>query len=345
MLGMHLPDLSPRLNHFGDILRRAACSALGVGLLACASYAPGAAAAGASLDRFERLRAQDLQVERVAYRLSIANGARCAQVLAPQAGFVLHDIAQYAAADRADAARAFGLDGQPGVMAVVDGSPAARAGLRAGDRLRAVNGRSLDRGDPGSVPTRAGVERAQQMLGAAMRDGPVVLRVSTAAGDRDVRFLAESGCPSNVELVPGDTVNAWADGERVMVSEGLLRRCATDGDLALVIGHEMAHNLLHHRRRLAAEGIVANTLLPAATGPHDLRKVRETEEEADRLAVSLATMAAYDLGDAEPFMSGLLRGDVAVANTHPARDRRLTLLRAAIAEARQGRARSAVLTG
>lgn len=341
---MHLPDSLPCLNQLGDRLRRTTCFALILGLLACASHAPGAAAAGVPLDRFERLRGQDLQVQRVAYRLSVANAGRCARVLAPQAGFVLHDTAQYASADRVDAARAFWLDAQPGVMAVVAGSPAERAGLRAGDRLRAINGQPFDQGDPRGAPTRAGIERAQQLLGAAMRAGAVVLRVSTRTGDRDVRFVAESGCPANVELILGDAVNSWADGERVMVSEGLLRRCATDGDLALVIGHEMAHNLLHHRRRLAAEGVVANTLLPAAAGPRDMREVRETEEQADRLAVGLADAAGYDLSDAESFMRGLLRSDVPVASTHPARDRRLTLLRAAIVEARQGRAPSGIPT-
>jgi hypothetical protein len=281
----------------------------------------------------------------VAYRLSIANAERCAHVLAPQAGFALHDIAQYAPADRVDAARAFRLDDEPGVMAVVVGSPAERAGLRAGDRLRAVNGELLAQGTPDNVPTRAGVERAQRILEAAMRDGPVLLQVSTNAGDRTVRFVAEPGCPANAELIPGDAVNAWADGERVMVSEGLLRACVTDGDLALVIGHEMAHNLLHHRRWLAAEGVATNTLLPAAAGSRDMRDLRETEEQADRLAVGLADAAGYDLGDAESFMRGLLRDDLPVASTHPARDRRLILLRAALIEARQGRALSGTLTG
>lgn len=341
---MYLPFLLSCLNHHSDGLRRSARLLL-LNLLTCAACLAGAASASPAPGRFERLRAQDLRVESVAYRLSIANAARCALVAVPQPGFVLHDIAQYAPADRSDAARAFGLDARPGVMAVVAGSPAERAGLRAGDRLHAVNGRALDQDDTGGAPTRAAVERAEQLLVAAMARGPIVLRVSTPAGEREVRFAAELGCPSNVELIPGDAVNAWADGTRVMVSEGLLRRCATDGDLALVIGHEMAHNLMHHRRRLAAEGIVANALLPTEGGSRDMREIRETEEEADRLAVSLAAMAAFDLGDAEPFLRGLLRGGVAVAATHPAPERRLALLRAAIADARQGRAHSVTLTG
>ncbi len=284
-------------------------------------------------------------METVAYRLSVANVARCARVLTPQPGFVLHGIAQYGPADRADAAIAFGLGDRPGVMAVVGGSPAERAGLRAGDRLLSINGRPLDRDDSRDAPTRAGIESAQQTLVEEMRRGPVTLSVSGPAGEREVRFMAEAGCPSNVELVPGDIVNAWADGTRVMVSAALLGRCTTDGDLALVIGHEMAHNLLHHRLRLAAEGIAANTLLPGAVGSNGMRAVRETEEEADRLAVSLATTAAYDLSDAEPFLGGLLSGAVPVAATHPAPDRRLALLRAAIVDARQGSEIFGILKG
>src|ERR1700712_1892643 len=116
---------------------------------------------------------------------------------------------------------------------------------------------------------------------------------------REVRFTAAVGCPSNVEFVPDDAVNAWADGSRVMVSAGLLRYCATDSDLALVLAHEMAHNLLHHRQRLAAEGITTDVAPPITSA--GMREMRETEEEADRFAVDLATTAAYDLSDAPTF--------------------------------------------
>jgi predicted Zn-dependent protease len=165
------------------------------------------------------------------------------------------------------------------------------------------------------------------LLGEELRRGTVTLRVSTPEGDRDVRFGAVFGCPSNVELVPGDAVNAWADGSRVIVGEGLLRLCATDADLALVIAHEMAHNLLRHRERLpaASSGLLASTGAGSAA-------MRESEEAADRLAVGLAKAAAYDLSGAEPFLSRLLDRALRPAPTHPDRERRLALLRAAIAE-------------
>jgi hypothetical protein len=293
---------------------------LAIGLSAPALAAPG--------DRFERLRDQDLRVAGVAYRLSTANAALCPGALAPQSGLVLHSIEQYGLADRDAAARHFALGDRVGVMAVVPGSPAAKAGLVEGDQLVAVNGRDLGTTDTGTAPTRASVDRALAVLGEAMARGPVSLRVSGPGGERDVRFVTEAGCQSSVELIPGDAINAWADGFRVMISEGLLRRCANDDDLALVIGHEMAHNLLHHRQRLAAEGVSANRLLPLTAGS---AAMRETEEEADRLAVRLAAGARYDLSGAEAFIARLLDPAVPVAATHPARQRRLALLHAAIA--------------
>lgn len=324
---MYLPD-SPAHSRFDwrSMVRHAAL----LGMLMVASAAPALASSG----RFERLRDQDLRVARVAYRLSIANAGACGRLLAPQLGFVLHSIEQYGPADRDDAARSFGLGRQVGVIAVVPGSPAARAGLAAGDQLASVNGRQLASGTVGIVPTRASVDRAQGILVEEMRRGAVTLRVSGAGGDRDVRFQAETGCPSNVELIPGEEVNAWADGSRILVSEGMLRRCADDSDLALVIGHEMAHNLLHHRERLAAQGIAASGLLP--NDGDGSAEIRGTEEEADRLAVGLAIAAAYDLSSAASFLAELLDGAAPAAATHPDPGRRLALLRLAIAEAGRG---------
>ncbi len=301
-------------------------------LLALGLAVPALGASNPPSARFERLRDQDLRVAGVAYRLSTANSALCGGALAPQLGFVLHSIEQYGLSDRDEATRSFALGDRVGVMAVIGGTPAAKAGLVAGDRLVAVNGRDLGIVDTGAAPSRASVDRALSVLGKEMAHGPVSLRVSGPGGERDVRFAAEVGCPSSFELIPGDAVNAWADGARAMISEGLLRRCASDDDLALVIGHEMAHNLLHHRQRLAAEGVSANHLLPPSAAGSIA--VRETEEEADRLAVRLAAGAGYDLSGAEAFIGGLQKRAMPVAATHPAPERRLALLRAAIAATR-----------
>lgn len=167
----------------------------------------------------------------------------------------------------------------------------------------------------------------------ARTNGARVLCLS-AVTRRAADMAGQPGCPATATLIPGDAVNAWADGARIVVSEGLFRRCGSDADLALIVAHEMAHNLLHHRQRLAALGVAADPSAPVSAAA--AVQVRETEEEADRLAVQLVSEAGYDLSGAESFMRGLMTSGRAVAATHPAPTRRLALLRAAIA-AQRGR--------
>ena len=325
---MHLPVCLSYRKYLGATGLGAVALALILSAMGCTS----ASAAAPPLDRFERLQAQDLRVARVSYRLSIANAARCGETLAPQLGFVVHGIAQYGLADREAAARRFGLGTRTGVMAVIEGSPAQNAGLMAGDQLISVNGRALPTEIEAAAPSRATVDQAQSQLIEEARRGAVTLRVAGQSGERDVTFVAAHGCPSTVELIAGNEVNAWADGQRIMIGEGLLRQCASDADLALVIGHEMAHNLLHHGAQLAAHGVGASAMLPVSAIGSML--IRKTEEEADELAVRLAGTAAYDLSGAEAFLGRVLKPGNAVAATHPATAERLTLLRTAIAAQR-----------
>lgn len=327
---MYLPQLG--VHTLRSATRAFGCHLFCALSLLAAGWSTPAAAAG-SLNRFEYLRAQDLRVFGVAYRLAISSRQLCGESSAPQIGFILHDLAQYGLPDREGAAQAYGLGSHIGVMAVVDGSPAETAGLQAGDQLVSVNGRILDTNSGTEAPTTEFVESARRIVMEEMRKGDVTLRVVTTGGHRDVRFTATTGCPSDVQLVPGAGVNAWADGERVMVTDAIVAQCPTDDDLALVIAHELGHNLLHHRRRLTLAGIPDSTFPPVAAA--GLAMVRVTEEEADRFAVRMASAAGYDLSGSASFLGGLLEANGRngrAAATHPQAGRRLALLKATIAQ-------------
>jgi hypothetical protein len=310
-------------------------SRLAASLVVLGCVGGAAAAAAPPPNRWESLRALDLRVAGVAYRLSLSNTKFCPYAVAPQAGFVLHSLDQYDLADREGAARHFALDSLVGVVAVVPGSPADRSGLAADDQLVFANGRPLRASigpGPAAGPTRAAVDFAEHVLAEEMAKGEVILRVSRAGKYLDARFTADPGCASGVEVATSHEINAWADGQRVVVSEGIVARCATDGDLALVIGHELAHNILHHGRGLAAAGSPGRRLRLTGSGT---AAMRETEEEADRLGIWMASGAAYDLSDAHSFLTALLDADAfgRDAGTHPAPVRRLRLLRSEIAAA------------
>jgi Zn-dependent protease with chaperone function len=244
----------------------------------------------------------------------------------------LHSIDQYGSADRLEAARRFALSSHVSVMAVVSSRPAQRSGLQAQDQLVSVNGRALSVAKASARSTNKAVAFAQNILAEEMAKGEVKLRISRGGELYDLQFTADIGCASDVELLAGGGANAWADGTRVVVGDGLIAHCRTDSDLALVIAHELAHNLLRHSERLSAAGSGRRGLQMTGT-PSAERQ--ETEEKADRLGVRMATAAAYDLSGALSFVTALMRTDDEgnMGGTHPSSARRLALLSAEIATA------------
>ena len=124
--------------------------ALGLAASACSTPAPGGSSALSGSEdpaaRLEALVALDRRVAAVGFRLTTASVDLCAS-RRDVAGWTLHAANQYSDALRPVAEARFGLDGDlPGVLAVADDSPAARAGLSAGDLLVRVNGEDLEAG-------------------------------------------------------------------------------------------------------------------------------------------------------------------------------------------------------
>ena len=214
---------------------------------AAALVAIPAAAADDLSGSLEALRQADVRVATVAQRIAVRNVGRCGATVAPQTGIVLHGVAQYDPADRSEVARHFALGRYVGVMGVVPGGAAARAGLIADDQLVAVNGRALPVTAPDAAPSRIAVARAQQMLLEESLKGRLTLTILRGANRRDVAIAPEAGCASTVELLQNDKLNAWANGSTIMIGSRLLDACQADDDLALVIAHELAHNLGAHR--------------------------------------------------------------------------------------------------
>ncbi|WP_299650005.1 M48 family metalloprotease [Sphingomonas bacterium] len=290
---------------------------------------PLAIAAGACLtpvtagaDRFERLWKQDMRVATVAYRLSVAGAALCRSATVPQSGIVLHSAVQYGLSDAAAAAH--GIGDRPTVLGVVAGSPADRAGLSAQDEVLAID----------DAPAGTSVNAAKTLLADALGRGVAWLLVAGPSGRRQIRFHAAPGCPTDVEVLTNPRINAWADGARVTITTGIVQATRSDDELAIVIAHEMAHNILRHCAPSGAEG-AASALLPAARSGGAALAMRAMEEQADRFAVGITEAAGYDLAPAVPFLRRLLaETGIAkhAADTHPSGDRRVALLTAAIAQ-------------
>lgn len=254
---------------------------------------------GDTLGRLEGLTALDQRVARVAWRLSKANVELC-PVVRNSAGWALHSANQYSLQMRPHALRRFSLRGDlPGVLSVPGESPASQAGLRSGDLIVAVNKQVLAVGNLDRPPQFGGLEANLQRLDAALAKGPVELTVERDQKIRSVSLEPLLTCGYDVQLYPSDDLNAQADGRRLFISTALAQFAQTDDELALILGHELAHNVLGHRRwnETGGEGrtIVERDCDPRLcdTGSH--------EQQADRVGLFLMARAGYEPGVAAPF--------------------------------------------
>lgn len=280
-------------------MARLLISLLAALLLLAGQAAAAPAGALAAEDSLAAMRALDLRVAVIGHRLAVASLDWCAD-RTWLSGFVIHDLSQYGADFRPAAIRAFGLDAGPGVLAVVPGGPADRAGLRADDILLAFDGRPVPRGTPGRSGSFEQMERILVALDEAFADGRAALAVRRGGERLAVTVEAVQGCATRFQLVPGGRMNARADGVYVQTTTALAQYAEDEGELAAVLAHEFAHNLLGHRVRLNQAGVQRGVM---ANFGNNARRIRETEVEADRLSVYLMERAGYDPQAAVRFWS------------------------------------------
>lgn len=287
-------------------------------------------------DSLSAMRAQDARVAAIGHRLAVAGLDWCAErTWLP--GFAVHDLSQYGADYRAAAIRAFGLDAGPGVLAVAPGGPADSAGLRADDILLALDGQPLPAGRTGRDRSFDRMEQILAAVDAAFADGRAVLEVARHGERRTIAIAAARGCASRFQLVPGGRMNAEADGRYVQVTTALVQYATDDLELAAVLAHEFAHNVLGHRVRLNAQGVQRGVM---ANFGNNARRIRETEIEADRLSVYLMERAGYDPDGAVRFWSRFGRRGLNFLGspTHPNWRARVQLFETEIAKIRAARA-------
>ncbi|KQY84864.1 M48 family metalloprotease [Brevundimonas sp. Root1423] len=273
--------------------------ALAAGLTGCGQAAGGsmtAAVDGAASQRLSTLTALDQRVARVAQRLSEANVELCPAVRLA-AGWALHSASQYSNELRPLVQSRFGLEGDlPGVLSAPPTSAAAEAGLREGDLILAVNGAALNTGPARIQPAFEGLAANIAILDGALASGAA--RLDIRRGGEPVVLTVEPhrACGYEVQLNPSDELNARADGRRLFISTALAGFTQSDDELALILGHELAHHVLRHRTwsDVGGAGREANEAA-AVSGAGD------KETQADRVGLFLTARAGYDTTIAPAF--------------------------------------------
>ena len=253
--------------------------------------------AASAEQRLVALTDMDQRVARVGYRLSAANAALCPAVR-NSAGWLVHAASQYSPELRPYAETRFGLDRDLlGMLAVPEGSPAALAGLRQGDLILSVNGAALTRGPDRGAAAFEGLEANIQRLDLALARGAIDLVIRRDGHERTVPVTPQPACGYDVQLDPSDELNARADGKRLYITTAMAGFAATDDELALVLGHELAHHVLGHRNWHEAEARGRRTQTVPALGD----TAGGPERQADRAGLYLSARAGFDTSIAPAF--------------------------------------------
>jgi predicted Zn-dependent protease len=142
-------------------------------------------------------------------------------------------------------------------------------------------------------------------------------------------------CPARVRLARSGQNNAFATDRHVILTSATLGFLGSDDELAVVLGHELAHVILGHPEQLERARVPKGLLRGFG---RNAGRVRATEEEADRLGIRLAWAAGYDPAAAIPFWRRFYaRFDgPQLFRTHPSLGAREALIARTIAELKLG---------
>jgi predicted Zn-dependent protease len=192
----------------------------------------------------------------------------------------------------------------------------------------------------------------------AISDDPELTRYINDIGGRMAAGVQIPGLSFTFFIVDDQSINAFAmPGGYVGVNKGLILATQSEGELASVLGHEMAHVTQHHIARMQAnstpnELLLLGTLVAAALASRSgngeaafgalnagvgmsiasqLSFSRDYEREADRVGMKYLTAAGYDAREMPAFFQRLqqserLNGGNAYAflRTHPVTSERIS---------------------
>lgn len=190
------------------------------------------------------------------------------------------------------------------VIGVVDNSPAQKSGIVPGDMITHIEG----------LPVRELTDAAYVFNHKAPRQ-QVELSFRRAGIGQNVRFRLESK-PLNVafRMVDEQEVNAGAGPNLIAVTYGLMKFVKNDDELAVVLGHELAHIARGHHMKGAGIGLIsmltglaaglgANKISPGSgdivmrsvAAAFNARFSQDFEREADYFGLKYVDLAGFKI--------------------------------------------------
>jgi len=285
----------------------------------------------------------------VSYPVLVGGKPLCGERIAPQVGASFSSIFHFPEEFRTAAKTVFGDGEELRIALVVPGAPADKAGLRERDLLLQINGTPVPKGED--------APKAFSKLYSEAAKGSKNFTLDVRRGEEEIHLTItpEMGCDYPVLLANDDSLNAFADGERIVLMRGMVRFAQSDTELATVIAHELAHNAMEHissKRGNAMVGLFADIL--ASIGGVNTQGTfsrlaagmysQEFEAEADYVGLYIMALSGIEIEGAPYFWRRMAAAHPQAIQqggflaTHPSTPERFLALEKAVEEIKQKQA-------
>ncbi len=282
------------------------------------------------------------RLQNIAAPIFIANADICPHnKVRPFYGFHVDNVDVYTDKFRGAAERIHGLRSRPTIYYITADTPAVGT-FQEGDVITQVNGKKIPTG-----------KRGNKKLMTYIYDKDRLNETTSFVINRDgtphtVAVTPVASCGGRAYLSEEPVVNAYADGESIFFTRQMMKMTQKDEELALVIGHEIAHNSRKHiesKKGNAMIGVVFGGAISVATGINVMNLgsnlgaaafSQDFEAEADYVGLYHAARAGYDIDNAPYFWCRMAAenpaGIDAVGGSHPSDSHRFVALEATVKE-------------
>lgn len=202
----------------------------------------------------KKLRLQD-----IAYPLLVSGVPFCGENIKPVLGMIFANKFSFDKAYQDIAAQHYGMGENFKIFDIYTTSPAEEAGLRIGDTVKEINRQRIVAGEHGAE------KLTEQLRGQLDVDRPIQITIARNGQELIFDVTAELACNYPVMLVKSDDINAFADGQMVGITQGMMSFVEQEQELSLVIAHELAHNAMGHISSQRGNSLLG-TILDLAVG-------------------------------------------------------------------------------
>ena len=253
------------------------------------------------------------------------------------------------------------LSSKVSIIDIVENSPADKAGLLVGDKILKLGDYELPEG-------KKALKKISKHFSKLETEEIQKIKIDRNGEIKTFEFAKNKICNYPIILTQDNIVNAFADGKKVIMTQGIVNYAKDDNELALVIAHELAHNDRGHLDAKNKNTLVMGSIgfildlmtiyYSGGTAGGDAQNTElwskigaeaysvEFEKDADYGGAYYAVRAGYDIGNANEFwerMGAENPKSIAFNSSHPATAERYLQIKKTVEEINKKKAEGLAL--